>query len=147
MDANYWWIWMIVAAVFVIGEIFTAGFFLLWFAVGSALAGLLAYLGVGMVGQLAAFVVLSLILFFASRPFAERFSKKQPPGIGADRIIGKEALVLETIDNALDSGRIRMDHEEWRAETEGNESITEGMRVVITAVSGNHVIVRMKEEK
>jgi membrane protein implicated in regulation of membrane protease activity len=147
MDANYWWIWMIVAAVFVIGEIFTAGFFLLWFAVGSAVAGLLAYLGIGMAGQLAAFVVLSLILFFASRPFAERFSKTQPPGIGADRLIGKEAIVLETIDNALNTGLIRMDLEEWRADCEGKEAIAEGARVVITAVSGNHLVVKMKEEQ
>jgi membrane protein implicated in regulation of membrane protease activity len=147
MDANYWWIWMIVAAAFVIGEIFTAGFFLLWFAVGSAVAGLLAYLGFGMAGQLGAFVVLSLILFFASRPFAERFSKRQPPGIGADRFIGKEGIVLEAIDDALNTGRIRMDREEWRAESADGMPIAIGAGVVVTAVSGNHLVVRIKEEK
>ena len=145
MDANYWWIWMIVAALFVVGEIFTAGFFLLWFAVGAAVAGLFAWLGFGMVPQLGAFVVLSLILFFASRPFAERFSKKQPPGIGADRFIGKEGIVLEEIDNALDKGRMRMDHEEWRADTEGNMTIAAGARVVVTGINGNHLVVKLKE--
>ena len=29
MELNFWWIWMIMAAVFIVGEIFTAGFFLL----------------------------------------------------------------------------------------------------------------------
>jgi len=147
MDANYWWIWMIVAAFFIVAEMFTAGFFLLWFAVGAAVAGLLAWMGIGMVPQLASFVVLSLILFFASRPFAERFSKKQPPGIGADRFIGKEGIVLEEINNTADKGRIRMDHEEWRADTEGNTSIAAGTRVVVAGVSGNHLVVKLKEEE
>ncbi len=34
-----WWVWMVLAAVFLIAEIFTAGFFLLWFSIGSAVAG------------------------------------------------------------------------------------------------------------
>ena len=95
MAIKIWWIWMIISAFFVVGEIFTQGFFLLWFGVGAAVAGVLALLGVSFGWQLAAFVVVSLALFASSRRFAERFSKKQPPGIGADRFIGKQGIVLE----------------------------------------------------
>ena len=99
MGIEIWWIWMIIAAIFIVGEIFTMGFFLLWFGVGAAIAGILAILGLGIGWQLGAFVIISGVLFVVSRRFAERFSKKQPPGIGADRFIGKECIVLEEIDN------------------------------------------------
>ena len=84
MTLGTWLIWMAVAAVFIIGEIFTLGFFLLWFGIGAAVAGILAIFGLGGSWQWGAFAVVSGVLFVLSRRFAERFSKKQPPGIGAD---------------------------------------------------------------
>ncbi len=145
MPAEYWWIWMILAALFIVGEIFTAGFFLLWFGVGSAVAGLLALWGIGLVGQLTAFVLVSFVLFALSRRFADRFSKKQPPGIGADRFVGRRGVVLEEIDNDTNTGRVRLDKEEWRADSETGDLIGEGTPVQVTGVSGTHVIVRLTE--
>ena len=69
---NYWWAWMILAALFVIGEIFTAGFFLLPIGIGAAIAGLVALLGGNTIWQLAVFVVAAFVLFLASRRFAHR---------------------------------------------------------------------------
>lgn len=143
MPAEYWWIWMILAALFIVGEIFTAGFFLLWFGVGSALAGLLALWGIGLVGQLAVFVLVSFVLFALSRRFADRFSKKQPPGIGADRFVGRRGVVLEEIDNDTNTGRVRLDKEEWRADSETGALIGVDKPVQVTGVSGTHVIVRL----
>ena len=108
MTLGFWLIWMAVAAAFIIGEIFTLGFFLLWFGIGAAVAGILAIFGLGGSWQWGAFAVVSGVLFVLSRRFAERFSKKQPPGIGADRFIDKKGVVLEEVDNIKNSGRIRM---------------------------------------
>ena len=143
---NYWWVWMIVAAVFVIGEIFTAGFFLLPFGIGAALAGLVALMGGGMIWQLVVFVVASLILFLVSRRFAERVSKEQPPGIGADRFIGQVCVVLEGINNLSNKGRVRMGKEEWRAESADGGDIASGTRVVVVRLSGTHLVVEPAEE-
>jgi membrane protein implicated in regulation of membrane protease activity len=138
---NFWWIWMILAALFVVGEIFTAAFFLLWFGVGAAIAGFLALMGAGPGWQLGVFVVVSFVLFAVSRRFAERVTKKQPPGIGADRFLGEECIVLEAIDNAHNTGRVRMDREEWRAESETGEVIPEHTRVRVVRISGTHLVV------
>ena len=70
MESNYWWVWMIIAAFFIVGEIFTAGFFLLCFGIGAAVAGFIALFGLGMVWQLTAFVIVSFVLFAVSRKFA-----------------------------------------------------------------------------
>ena len=147
MVIKIWWIWMIIAALFVVGEIFTAGFFLLWFGVGAAVAGVLALLGFSFGWQLAAFAVVSLVLFASSRRFAERFSKKQPPGIGADRFIGKQGIVLEDIDNAENVGRVRLDKEEWRADSETGTIISTGTQVEVVRLDGAHLVVKTIEKE
>ena len=148
MLENYWWIWFALAAIFIIIEVFTAGFFILWFGVGAAVAGVLALLGLGPAWQWGVFVVVSAALFAGSRRFAERFSKKQPPGIGADRLIGKRGIVFEAIDNVGNTGRVRIDNEEWRANGDADEAIPEGARVEVVRLEGTHLVVRtLKEEQ
>lgn len=146
MIIKIWWIWMALAAVFVVGEMFTAGFFLLWFGVGAAAAGAFALLGLSFPWQLAAFVVVSGVMLAVSRRFADRFSKKQPPGIGADRFIGLKGLVLEEIDNATNTGQVRLQKEEWRADSATGEVIPVGARVEVVRLDGTHLVVKRIEE-
>jgi membrane protein implicated in regulation of membrane protease activity len=146
MEFQIWWLWMGFAAVFIVGEIFTEGFFLLWFGVGAFVAGLLAIFGAGPVWQWGAFVVVSGALFAVSRRFAERFTKKQPPGIGADRLIGKRGIVLEEIDNTTNTGKVRIDKEEWRADSDSEETIPSGRRVEVVRLEGTHAVVRPLKE-
>jgi membrane protein implicated in regulation of membrane protease activity len=147
MGIEIWWIWMAIAALFVIAEIFTAGFFMLWFGVGAAVAGILALLDMSMGWQLGSFVVLSLVLFVISRQFAERFTKKQPPGVGADRFISERGIVVEEIDNIKNTGRVRIGKDEWRADSETDEVIPEGKTVEVTQLDGTHVVVKTIEEE
>jgi membrane protein implicated in regulation of membrane protease activity len=137
---------MIIAVVFVIGEIFTAGFFLLWFGVGAGLSGLLALAGLGPAWQLTVFIVVSFVLFAVSRRFADRFSKAQPPGIGADRFKGRKGVVVEEIDNGKNTGRVRLDREEWRAESQTGDILDAGRAVEVTSVVGTHVVVKIIEQ-
>jgi len=147
MIVKIWWIWMIIAALFIIGEIFTAGFFLLCFGIGAAIAGVLALLGVSFGWQLAVFVIVSGVIFVSSRRLAERFSKKQPPGVGADRFIGKRGIVLEEIDNSLNTGRVRLDKEEWWADSADDSVIPEGKKVEVARLDGTHLVVKVIEEE
>ena len=147
MEFQIWWIWMALAALFIVGEIFTQGFFLLWFGIGAAVAGVLAILGLGVGWQLGAFVVVSGVLFVVSRRLAEKISKKQPPGIGADRFVGLEGIVLEKIDNVKNTGRVRVQKDEWRADSETGELIPEGAQIVVTRLDGTHMVVKIKEEE
>jgi membrane protein implicated in regulation of membrane protease activity len=147
MEFEIWWIWMAMAALFIVGEIFTQGFFLFWFGIGAAVAGVLAILGLGVGWQLGAFVVVSGVLFAVSRRFAEKISKKQPPGIGAGRFIGLDGIVLEEIDNVKNTGRVRVQKDEWRADSETGEVIPEGERIVVTRLDGTHMVVKIKKEE
>jgi membrane protein implicated in regulation of membrane protease activity len=147
MPIKIWWIWMAIAAFFIIAEIFTMGFALLWFGIGAAIAGILALLGFGVGWQLASFIIISGILFAVSRSFAERFTKKQPPGVGADRFIHKKGVVIEEIDNLKNTGRVRIGKDEWRADSDTDEVIPQGKTVEVTRVDGTHVVVKIIKEE
>ncbi|MFH1690006.1 MAG: NfeD family protein [Candidatus Eisenbacteria bacterium] len=146
MEFQIWWLWFALAAVFIIGEVFTEGFFLLWFGVGAGISGVLALVGVGPAWQWAVFVVASGMLFAVSRRFAERFTQKQPPGIGADRLIGRRGVVLEQIDNVQNAGKVMIDKEQWRAESEDESVIESGARIEVTRQDGTHAVVRVLKE-
>jgi len=148
VEIEIWWIWMGLAAILLIAEIFTVFFFLLWFSFGAAAAGIIALLGVGEPGQLSVFILVSGILFVFGRRFAERVTVKQPPGIGADRFVDKEGVVLETIDNVANTGNVRIGQDEWRAYSETGEVIPKDTRVKVERIDGTRaVVIIIKEEQ
>jgi len=139
-------IWFILAAILIIGEIFTAGFFLFWFGIGAAVAGVLSLFNLGLGWQWGAFIVVSGVLFAISRRFAEKVTAKQPPGIGADRFIGKKGVVLERVDNIKNTGRVRIDKDEWRADSETDLVIAVGKMVMVKRLDGTHLVVEEIKE-
>jgi membrane protein implicated in regulation of membrane protease activity len=147
MNIEVWVLWLILAAILMIGEIFSAGFFLFWFSIGAAAAGLTALLGANEIVQLVVFVVLSGVLFATGKKFANRVTKKQPPGIGADRFVGGIGIVLEEINPQSNTGKVRINQEPWRAESENGEIIPVGSTVKVVRVDGTRAIVQKTEKE
>lgn len=141
-----WVMWLAVAAILAISEILTEGFFLAWFAIGAAVACVAALFGLSVAWQWGLFLVVSGVLVLFSRRFAERFTGKQPPGIGADRYVGKIGVVLEEVDNLKNVGRVRIDKEEWRADSSTDDIIPVGIRVKVVGLDGTHLVVEPLEE-
>lgn len=142
-DPEQWrWIWLGTAVLFGIGEMTSPGsFFLAPFAVGAAVAAVLAFADVPVVGGWAAFVAISVGAFVALRPLARRLDAQgSADGIGARRLIGRPGTVIEDIA-AGTVGMVRVDREEWRAEAQGREPILTGTAVRIAEVEGTRVIV------
>jgi membrane protein implicated in regulation of membrane protease activity len=142
MDNEIWrWLWTGLAVVLAVGEIFTAGFFLLPFAVGGAVAAILAWLNVAIGWQWIAFFVVSV----GTLLYLQRFIKKQDiadtKSIGSNRYLKMQAVVLEQVDPVAGTGRVRVESEEWRATSDG-EIIEPGTPVTITEVRGTRLVVR-----
>jgi len=140
------WIWVGATAVFVVGEIFTAGFFLLPFGVGTGVAAVITLVGGPSWLQWLGFVVTSAIMVFFSRRFAERFAKEPPEKVGVDRLIGMTALVIEPIDPVSDSGRVRVKKDEWRATSVDNKRVEKDTEVRVVRIEGAHLVVERTKE-
>lgn len=133
-------IWLVVAIIFIIGEMFTEGFFLLWFGVGAMVSALAAFLGYGDdVTQWTAFLLTSAILVLLTRPFAARITKTAPRMAAVDALIGKKARVIEEINGDKNTGRIVFKGDDWKAEA--SEVISKGEMVEIKGIEGTHAIV------
>ncbi len=134
-------VWLVVAIIFFIGEMFTVGFFLMWFGFGALIAAILAFLGfTDEVTQWAVFLVVSGGLVLFTRTFANKITKKAPMEVAVDALIGERARVVETIDPEANKGRVRVKKEEWRAESD--ELIPEGAAVEVVRVEGTHLVVK-----
>ncbi|MDX1448259.1 MAG: NfeD family protein [Acidimicrobiia bacterium] len=142
VDNETWrWVWTLLALAMGIGEIFTAGFFLLPFAIGAASAAVLAWLGVSLLAQWLVFFGVSAIAFAYLRKFIDRQDAQVQPRIGANRWIDATGVVLQDIDPDGAIGMVRIDAEEWRAVSEDRTAIPAGMRVIVTDVQGSRLVV------
>jgi membrane protein implicated in regulation of membrane protease activity len=145
VDNELWrWLWTIFAVVFGIGEIFTAGFFLLPFAIGGAAAAILAWVGAPGIAQWLVFFGVSTISLVYLRRFIGRQDEGEQPRVGANRWVGSEGVVLESIDPHTGAGMVRILNEEWRAAAPGK--VPAGSKIVVTAVDGARLVVERLEE-
>jgi membrane protein implicated in regulation of membrane protease activity len=142
VDADQWrWIWIGAAIVLGIGELLTAGFFLLPFAVGAAAAAILAFLGVGFPLQLVTFVIISVVFLAVLQRFAKQEQSDGSEPAGGGRYHGKRAIVIEPVNWRAGTGIVRMETEEWRATTDGDEEIPVGEEVMVKEVRGTRLVV------
>ena len=140
VDNEVWrWVWTIFAIVMGIAEMFTAGFFLLPFAVGAAASAVLAWLDVNQITQWLVFFGVSAFAFAYLRRYIGRQDEEAQPPIGANRWIGTEGVVLQPIDPATGSGMVRILNEEWRATAA--QRIETGTRILVVDVSGTRLVV------
>ncbi len=142
MELHYYW--LIAAIILVIVEILTAGFGSLCFAFGALGSALTGYLGGGLTWQLTVFAVVSLLAFIFVRPFVLKFIQKKDKDVktNADALIGKKAMVTETIDAMRQEGRVKVDGDEWKAESEDGCIIEAGTQVEIIGRESIIVTVR-----
>jgi len=138
----WFWIWSILALILFVAEIFTAGFFMLPFGLGAALAGLLAYLNVDPIWQTVGFIIASVIAFTLLRGVANRLTHEPPQKTGVDRLIGKHGVVTEEIVPDSSLGQVWVEREEWRADAPGARTVPAGTSVEIYGVEGAHLLVR-----
>lgn len=121
-------------------ELLVPGLIVLPFGLGAIVAGVSGLFGVPPLFQVAIFIVASLCFFLALRPIARRFNAGTQHGIGSSRLIGAEGVVLEHIPRG-ETGLVRIDREEWRAEAISDVELPVGARIRVIQVRGTRVLV------
>lgn len=133
--------WLIAAAVLAVGEMLTAGFFLLPFAVGAATAGILALLSIGVPIQIITFVLISVLALWLMQRFARKDFHGELLPVGAARYVGTTVLVIEPVNRLHGTGMVKLGMQDWRATTDGNEEIPLDAEVRVVEVRGARLVV------
>jgi len=138
-----WHTWVIVAIVLFILEIFTPGFVLACFAIGSLAAALMDYLGLGTGYQIAAFSIVSIALFYMIRPLVKKHLYKDGENekTNVDVLVGLVGIVDEKIDPVEHTGRVNVGGDNWMAVSVDDSAIEKGKKVEVKKVEGIKVFV------
>ena len=139
-----WHIWLIVAAVFFIVEIFSNTFVFLCFSLGCIVSSFCAYLGLGSIGQILVFSIVTFISFFTVRPLMIKYGFKRISKVktNSDALTGKKGRVTETIDLLNNTGRVFVYGDDWRAVSENNEVIPENEIIEVVGIDSTILIVK-----
>ncbi len=138
-----WVLWLIAAVLLAIGEMVTMGLFLAPFAGGALIATLLAAAGAGTTIELAAFLVVSVVLLAALRPVAREHQRSRGRmKMGTAALVGQTATVVERIANAEGVGCVKLDGEIWTARAYDDDEVIEpGTRVQVLEIRGATALV------
>jgi membrane protein implicated in regulation of membrane protease activity len=139
-----WQIWLIVAAIFFIVEIFSISFVFLCFCLGCIASCLGAYFGFGLTVQVLLFSIVTFASFFTVRPFMRKYAFRKSSNVktNSDALAGQKGRVTETIDLSKNTGRVFVYGDDWKAMSENNQVIPENELIEVVKVDSSTLIVK-----
>ena len=136
-----WQIWLIVAGIFFIAEIFTTGFLVFWCGLGSLFAMITSFFIDDIVVQTTVFLITSIVFIFATRPLVNKFLKTKTVSTNVFSVIGKHGIVIKELNSVEGTGQIKVNGEVWSADELNGNTVPEGSKVVIVKIEGVKAIV------
>ena len=136
-----WYIWLILAGVFVIGEVLTAGFLIFWLGIASLIAMAVSFITDNIIIQSTVFLISSVILILATKPLVKKFAKVETTKTNAFSLIDKRGIVTKDISSINSTGQVKVEGELWSATGENDMEISKGTEVKIKEITGVKLIV------
>ncbi len=137
-------IWVVVLIITLLLEFESPQLVTIWFTVGSIVALILAAFNVHYLIQIAAFVIVSVVLLLATRPLSKRFMAREVIKTNADSLIGKRGKIVKEV--SLDQrGEVKINSVIWVCFVTKDIKIKEGSKVIILDIEGNKLLVEPME--
>ena len=142
----HWWvIWLVIAIIMLVIEVVTTGLATLWFALGAIVAMVMDLCGASVASQIIVMAAVSVVCFVLCmiwvRPKLESLRKKNIQRTNADRLIGKEGVVIVPLNAAESKGQVKVDGQVWSAKADSD--IAEGIKVTVKAIEGVKLVVEI----
>ena len=146
LSSNLWLIWIIISILCLILELSSGDFFILCFAIGAAVAAIIAGCGLSLTWQIIIFAIVSALSLLLVRPaLLKKLHKPHRERLSnAEALIGQTGRVSEEID-ANGYGRVAIDGDDWKARSSDGSAIEKGTRVRV--VKMDSIILTVKPLK
>ena len=142
LSVNMTVVWLIAMIVLLVIEGVVPGLVSIWFAAGALIALVSSLFGAPLWLQIVWFLIVSIALLVLTRPLAKKYVNSRTTPTNADRIIGKECVVTEEIDNLRGTGAVSVDGKVWTARLERVDGkAPKGSVVKATRIEGVRLIV------
>ena len=140
---NWWIIWLGIFIVMLVIEIATTALTTVWFAAGALVAMIMDLCGAPHNLQIIVAVAVSVVSFAVCmiwiRPKLESLRKSNIQRTNADRLIGREGVVIVPVNPMEGKGQVKVDGQVWSAKSTG--AIAEGKKVTVRAIEGVKLVV------
>lgn len=126
MSSNMPFVWFAVIVVAILIEVTTYDLVTIWFIPAGVISLILSLLPINLPIwlQVLIFFIVTAIFIVMSKTILKPFFKKNPIiPTNLDAIPGKEAVVLEEINNLAGTGAVKVSGKVWSAVTEADEEI------------------------
>jgi membrane protein implicated in regulation of membrane protease activity len=141
---DVWVIWVIVAVVLGVAEIFTLTAALGLLGGAALITAVFAAAGLPLPGQLVVFTIASTASLVLLRPVAQRHLLPPRQRFGVEALIGKSAYVVQEVTGR--DGRVRIGGEEWTARAyDETVVIPAGAIVDVMQIDGATAVVYPRE--
>ena len=139
------YVWLAIAGVMALIEIFSLSLITAWFVVGALAAFLVGILGGNIVMQLVVFLVVSVACLVFLRPLFIRYRKKGESEEAS--YVGQTAVVCEDIDNEKLVGRVETANKmTWAAKSADGMPLKSGQVVTVVDQESIKLIVERKAD-
>ena len=132
-------LWLAAAVIFGVVEIITAPLICIWFCGGALVAALVGFLTNSAWASAITFVVASGLLLAFTRPLVKSKLTPKAQPTNADRIIGREGVVILDINPVENTGQIKVDGQVWSAKSDG--PVSKGEKVTVSSIEGVKAVV------
>lgn len=136
------WIWLGIAAVCGVIELFTLELIFIMFAAGAVGAGISGALGAGTPFQIIVAAAISAIGLFVLRPIGMRYLKKSSPETlsNVDALIGQPVRIIAAV--SAHAGTVQINGETWSARpAEPGDEFAVGANAIVDRIDGAYLLI------
>ena len=135
------WVWLILILATLALEIMTVDLISIWFSLGALVALILSVLSVPIPWQIAAFIIVSVLLLATVGQWSRKVLKNRTINTNVDSLIGQEIIILKRADY-LTRGEGKIRDVVWTVVCEKGDSVEEGDIAIIQRIDGNKLFVK-----
>ena len=139
-------VWLALFVILLIVELLTVGLTSIWFAGGALAALVLELLGVDLIWQIGAFILVSFVLVYFTRPFAVKYVNAQHEKTNYEQAVGKIVRITQRVDDLAQTGKGILDGMEWTVRTDSKEVLEKDTLARVIRISGVKLIVEPYKE-
>ena len=134
-------VWIALLIAFIVVEAATVQLVSIWVASGLSAALIAELCSAPVWLQCVICSSVSLVALAVTRPLVKKFSKKRVQPTNADRYIGLEGIVEETVDNTEGTDGVKVEGSTWTARSSDGSQKEKGSNITVDRIDGVKLMV------
>lgn len=139
-----YFVWFMLAVVFIVIEAFTVQLTTIWFAIGALITMVVSFFTNDLTLQMLIFVGISFVTLLLALPLRKKLMKHQGGKTNVSAMVGTEVKALMDFDEVSKEGRVLSGAMDWLAYSE--DVVKRGDVLIVEGIQGAKLVVKHKAQ-